>query len=85
MGDPDTLPILPLRSKEIETHVGQMSFQDGRAKMIIVDPAGTKRYVTMLIGGDSMREWVFWMEREDLTLLKRLLDKAMTAADAGEY
>jgi hypothetical protein len=75
MGNPDALPIPPLGTREVVKNVGNLAYPTGNIKFTIVDPAGTKRYVTLLVAAiDKRYQCVYWMDKEDLVSLKKLLD-----------
>lgn len=78
MGNPDELPIPPLGTKEAQKNVGTLIYPNARVSLFIVDPAGTQRYVSLVIKTlDAKTQHVFWMEKEDLVSLKKLLDKVL--------
>ena len=76
----DTLPIPPLDAKEVTTAIGSTIYPNSKLTLAIVDPAGTQRYASMVVKTtDKKNQYVFWLEKEDLTVLKNLLDKTMLA------
>lgn len=78
MGDPAALPIPPLGTKEVVKRVGKITYPNGNIIFSIIDPAGTRRYASMVVKEkDDRFQHVFWMEKEDLQSLKKLLDKAL--------
>lgn len=76
----DTLPIPPLDAKEVTTAIGSAIYPNSKLTLAIVDPAGTQRYASMVVKtSDKTSQFVFWLEKEDLAVLKNLLDKTMLA------
>ncbi|NOU00648.1 MAG: hypothetical protein HOO95_03610 [Gallionella sp.] len=83
MGNPDTLPVPPLNAKEVTNTVGSAIYANGKLTLSIVDPAGTKRYASLVLKtSDRSSQYDFWMDKPDLVQLKRLLDK--TLLELGE-
>lgn len=83
MGNPDNLPVPPLTAKEITNTIGSAIYANGKLTLSIVDPAGTKRYASLVLKtSDRLSQYVYWMDRPDLVQMKRLLDK--TLLELGE-
>jgi hypothetical protein len=54
-------------------------YPNGKITFSIVDPAGTQRYVAMVVKEKDERfQHVFWMDKEDLVTLKKLLFRVVT-------
>jgi hypothetical protein len=67
-------------AKESNTPVGNLIYPNGNIKLLIVSPSGTQSYASMRITGINKKlENVYWLEKEDLIYLKKLLDKALKA------
>ena len=80
MGNPDTLPIPPLGTREVTTMVGKLIYPVAEIRTFIVDPAGTQRYVMLRIKGKKGAKFeqnVYWMDRPDLKSLEKLMDKVL--------
>jgi hypothetical protein len=62
--------------------MGSLIYPTGKIKISIVDPAGTSRYVSMIVSGkDKKIQCVYWMEKEDVESFKVLLEKVMNVFD----
>jgi hypothetical protein len=82
MDDADTLPIPPLGTREIGTPIGSIIYANCKLTFSTVDPAGTKRYIAMIFKtSNKTSQYVFWLEKEDLVLLKKLIDKTLLALE----
>ena len=78
LGNPDTVPIPPLGTKEVVAVMGNLIYPTGKIRLSIIAPAGTTAYVSMIIAAkDKAGQCVYWMNREDLKALKKLLDKVL--------
>lgn len=74
----ESSPIPPLSAKEITKQIGSLIYTDGKIKLFVVEPAGTQGYVLLRIAAiNNKTEIVFWMDKEDLVSLKKLLDRAL--------
>ena len=74
MGKPEIFPI----PTEAGTLVGQLSYPSGIIKISIVYPVNTGKYVSMLIRRSARQaQFIFWMEKQDLVSLKRLIDRTL--------
>jgi hypothetical protein len=78
LGNPDAVPIPPLGTKEAVTVMGNLIYPTGKIRISIIAPAGTTEYVSMVVAAkDKSGQCVYWMSREDLKALKKLLDKVL--------
>jgi hypothetical protein len=74
------LPIPPAGSRETVRKVGRLVYPAGTLQFSVVTPADTPRYVEAIMQTpDKRNNYRFWMEREDLNNLKKLLDKSLDA------
>lgn len=74
----ESLPITPSNTKESSKKIGFLDYPNGIIKFFTVTPAETTGYVALrVIAKNSKFECAYWMDKDDLLSLKKLIDKAL--------
>jgi hypothetical protein len=86
MENPDTEydRSLTLASKEDTLSIGTLIYPNSTLKIFITKPADQVPHVSMIIQASGLpanqtRPFVYWMDREDLTVFRKLLNKVLLA------
>jgi hypothetical protein len=82
MGDPESIPVRPIGSKEGSKKMGSIIYPNSNLTVLIIDPANSKRYVSIVLKttdkpANETVFFSFWMDRDDLKGLKKLVHKAL--------
>lgn len=74
-----TVFISPLGNKETRKTIGKLLYPDGILTFVMVNPVDIKGYVTITMKKiDKKYQYTYWMEAEDLKLIKKLIDKTLS-------
>jgi hypothetical protein len=86
LDDAEKLPVPPISTqesaKETGDKIGQLNYPGATIKLTLVIPPGTQPYVSMVVTSRVAKAfYVFWMEKEDIFSLKKLLDRGLREMD----
>ncbi len=86
LDDAEKLPVPPINARVTGDKVGQLAYPHATIKLATVFPPGTRPYVSMVITTKNPNHitnlhFVFWMEKEDISNLKKLLDRGLREMD----
>ena len=76
------VPNLTLASKESIIGIGTLIYPNSTLKLFIVNGENQERYASMIINSPK-RTFVFWMSKEDLAIIKKLIGKAWSELEKG--
>ncbi len=86
MDDPETEfePSLTLASKESVYNIGTLIYSNSTLKLYIAKPANQEPHVSMTLKttglpNNQVKTFVYWLEKNDLIIFRRLLNKVLLA------
>ena len=80
--DSQVANISPLGNKETRKEIGRLIYPEGKLILVMVNPGDTRKYVSMSMKMKDKRfQYAYWMEKEDLVLLRKLIDKTLLSLE----